>query len=45
MRVSNLTAEADLYTSNAYLVRGDWNALDDVNTLVDVCRNRLTRTN
>ena len=39
MRVSNLTADAELYTCNAYLVRGDWNAMNDVNTLVDVGRD------
>ena len=39
MRVTNLTAGSTKYTSNAYLVRGDWNALADVNTLVDVGRD------
>jgi len=28
-----------MYTSNVYLVLGDWNAIDDVNTLVDVGRD------
>ena len=27
------------YTGNAYLVTGDWNTMDDVNTLVDVGRD------
>ena len=27
------------YTSNAYLITGDWKAIDDVNTLVDVGRD------
>lgn len=26
----------NVYSCNVYLVRGDWNAIDDVNTLIDV---------
>ncbi len=37
MRITNLTnPQAQAYSSNVYLLRGDWNTLDDVNTLVDV---------
>lgn len=39
MKVSNLTRGSKTYTSNVYLVRGDWNTLDDINTLVDVGRD------
>lgn len=39
MRVTNLTENSDIYTSNVYLVRGTWNTLDDINTLVDVGRD------
>ena len=35
MRVTPLAMNPAAYTSNAYLVRGDRNGLDDVNTLVD----------
>ncbi len=36
MRVIPLRHNPKGYTANAYLVLGDWNALQDVNTLVDV---------
>lgn len=36
MRVLRLKGSGQVYTCNVYLVRGDWNALEDVNTLVDV---------
>jgi glyoxylase-like metal-dependent hydrolase (beta-lactamase superfamily II) len=36
MKVFQLKAKRNLYTSNAYLVTGEWNTIDDVNTLVDV---------
>lgn len=36
MKVIQLKATQNLYTSNAYLVTGEWNTIDDVNTLVDV---------
>ncbi|CAG0945163.1 partial Hydroxyacylglutathione hydrolase GloC, partial [Anaerolineae bacterium] len=37
MRIINLTeSKSMIYSSNAYLILGDWNALDDANTLVDV---------
>ncbi len=39
MRVSVLSGDDGIYSSNAYLVRGDWNRLDDVNTLIDTGMN------
>jgi glyoxylase-like metal-dependent hydrolase (beta-lactamase superfamily II) len=36
MKIINLTENSAVYTSNVYLVLGDWNAIDDVNTLIDV---------
>jgi len=39
VKIYNLTAHSKVYTSNVYLVTGTWNAIDDVNTLVDVGRD------
>lgn len=39
MKILNLTERATVYTSNVFLVLGSWNALPDVNTLVDVGRD------
>ncbi len=39
MKIINLTESSNVYTSNAFLVLGSWNALPDVNTLVDVGRD------
>lgn len=39
MRVTNLTEDSELYTSNAYFIRGDWNKLSDVNAMVDLGRD------
>ena len=39
MRIENMARGNSMYTSNAYLVRGDWNALGDRNTLVDTGRD------
>jgi glyoxylase-like metal-dependent hydrolase (beta-lactamase superfamily II) len=36
MIVTTLKKNPGVYTSNVYHVRGDWNALSDVNTLIDV---------
>ena len=37
MRISNLIqSKSMVYSSNVYLVLGDWSAIDDVNTLIDV---------
>jgi glyoxylase-like metal-dependent hydrolase (beta-lactamase superfamily II) len=39
MKIRNLFLCGPEYTSNVYLVTGTWNALTDVNTLVDVGRD------
>lgn len=39
MKIYNLTEDSRMYTSNVYLVTGTWNAIEDVNTLVDVGRD------
>lgn len=39
MKIINLTEKSKIYTSNVYLILGTWNAIDDVNTLVDVGRD------
>lgn len=36
MKVDNLTTHSEVYTSNVYLLTGDWNMLSDLNTLIDV---------
>jgi glyoxylase-like metal-dependent hydrolase (beta-lactamase superfamily II) len=36
MRIMNLTEDSKIYTSNVFFILGEWNTLDDVNTLVDV---------
>ena len=41
MKIINLTGDHRIYTSNVYLVTGTWNAIDDVNTLVDVGRDPI----
>ena len=45
MRISNMARGNSVYTSNAYLVRGDWNALSDRNTLVDTGRDPVVLAN
>ena len=35
MKIINLLENSNVYTSNVFLILGDWNALKDVNTLVD----------
>jgi len=39
MKVLNLTSGSKVYTSNVYLITGNWNAINDVNTLIDVGRD------
>jgi glyoxylase-like metal-dependent hydrolase (beta-lactamase superfamily II) len=39
MKILNLKKDAKLYTSNVHFVLGSSNAIDDVNTLVDVGRD------
>jgi glyoxylase-like metal-dependent hydrolase (beta-lactamase superfamily II) len=36
MKITNLTVNSKLYTSNVFLVLGAWNTVDDLNTLIDV---------
>jgi glyoxylase-like metal-dependent hydrolase (beta-lactamase superfamily II) len=42
MKIFNLTTESKMYTSNVFLILGEWNAIDDVNTLIDVGSDELT---
>lgn len=39
MKIRNLTENSKVYTSNVYLVTGTWNAIKDINALVDVGRD------
>lgn len=39
MKVINLSKGTEVYTSNVYFIRGDWNSIDDVNTIVDAGRD------
>lgn len=39
MKIINLSEDRKIYTSNVYLVTGDWNKLSDINTLIDVGRD------
>ncbi len=39
MKNINLTENSPVYTSNVYLLTGTWNALSDVNTLIDAGRD------
>lgn len=41
MKIKNLSSGSRIYTSNVYLITGTWNALNDVNTLIDVGRDPL----
>jgi glyoxylase-like metal-dependent hydrolase (beta-lactamase superfamily II) len=36
MKIFSLNDNSKIYTSNVFLVLGEWNAIDDVNTLIDV---------
>lgn len=36
MRLQQLSSTPGVYSGQVYYIRGDWNALDDVNTLIDV---------
>ena len=36
MKVDLIQGMNDVYTCNVYLVRGEWNRIEDVNTLIDV---------
>ena len=39
MKIINLTEKSTVYTANVYFILGNWNALPDVNTLIDVGRD------
>lgn len=39
MKILNLTEGSTIYTSNVYLITGTWNAIKDLNTLIDVGRD------
>jgi glyoxylase-like metal-dependent hydrolase (beta-lactamase superfamily II) len=39
MKVTLFQKDPNTYTCNVYLIRGDWNAISDVNTLIDVGTN------
>ncbi len=39
MKIMNLNSGSKIYTSNSYLLLGDYNALVDVNTLIDAGRD------
>jgi glyoxylase-like metal-dependent hydrolase (beta-lactamase superfamily II) len=39
MRVTLLKKNPNTYSCNVYYVRGNWNAIDDVNTMIDVGTN------
>jgi len=39
MKIITLAMDSRIYSSNAYLVLGSWNRLEDVNTLVDTGSN------
>jgi len=41
MKIYNLAEDSKIYTSNVYLITGTWNALKDVNTLIDAGRDPL----
>jgi glyoxylase-like metal-dependent hydrolase (beta-lactamase superfamily II) len=36
MKIFSLNDNSKIYTSNVFLVLGEWNAINDVNTLIDV---------
>jgi glyoxylase-like metal-dependent hydrolase (beta-lactamase superfamily II) len=35
VKIFNVTTNSKIYTSNAYLVLGEWNTLQDINALID----------
>jgi glyoxylase-like metal-dependent hydrolase (beta-lactamase superfamily II) len=36
MKIFNLNEDTKIYSSNVFFVLGDWNTVDDLNTLIDV---------
>jgi len=41
MRIIRLQNDKNVYSCNSYLVRGDWNRIEDMNTLIDAGANRF----
>ncbi|WP_027357670.1 MBL fold metallo-hydrolase [Desulforegula conservatrix] len=41
MKVANMTSKSKVYTSNVFLCTGDWNRIEDRNTLIDVGNDPL----
>lgn len=41
MKVANMTVKSRVYTSNVFLCTGDWNRIEDRNTLIDVGNDPL----
>jgi glyoxylase-like metal-dependent hydrolase (beta-lactamase superfamily II) len=41
MKIKNLTEDSLLYTSNVFFVMGEWNTIDDINTLIDVGSDKM----
>ena len=39
MRIINLTEDSNTYTSNVYFIRGEYNGMEDVNTIIDPGRD------
>jgi len=39
LKIINLTKNSTTYTSNAYYIRGEWNTLEDINTVIDTGRD------
>lgn len=39
LKIINLTSQSQVYTCNSYLVTGDFNHIEDVNTLIDTGRD------
>ena len=39
MKIFNLTSKSKIFTSNVYLVTGTWNAMENINTLIDTGRD------
>ena len=39
MKIINLSEGTGIYTSNVYLLTGEWNAIADINTLIDTGRD------
>lgn len=39
MKIINLTVNSKIYTCYVYLILGDWNSINDVNTLIDAGRD------